>query len=145
MDEDYIITWMCMKYLALKSKMNPGKSNNPSIISHFGKPVKIRWRRWVNCKYLLDCTFVFYSASPPVSPLGHKSNAVYSRETEGQITRQIDQEVVELSMQRITAVTTCDHRRNEKQRGGRVRVTGGERERRGERSKNRWGGRDEEV
>lgn len=29
-------------------------------------------------------------------------------------------------MQRITAVTTCDHRRNEKQRGGRVRVTGGE-------------------
>lgn len=30
-------------------------------------------------------------------------------------TRQIDQEVLELSMQRITAATSCDHRRNENQ------------------------------
>ncbi|KAK2826453.1 hypothetical protein Q5P01_020667 [Channa striata] len=34
------------------------------------------------------------------------------------LTRQIDQEVVELSMQRITAVTTCDHRRS-RRRGDR--------------------------
>lgn len=54
------------------------------------------------------------------------SNAVYSRQTQGQITRQTDQGVAELSMQRITAVTSCDHRRNEKQGDG-VRVTGGER------------------
>lgn len=50
------------------------------------------------------------------------------REIHRQITRQIDQEVDELSMQRITAVTTCDHTRNERQ-GDRMRVTGGERER----------------
>lgn len=57
------------------------------------------------------------------------------REIHKQITRQIDQEVVELSMQRITAVTSCDHRRNRRQ-GGRKRVTGVARER--EKSKNRW-------
>lgn len=66
-----------------------------------------------------------------------ENDALYSRQTERKRKRdrQIDQEVVELSMQRITAVTTCDHRRNERQ-GDRTRVTGGERER-GERSKNR--------
>lgn len=57
-----------------------------------------------------------------------------------QISRQIDQEVVELSMQRITAVTTCDHRRNERQ-GDETGVTGGERKtermRERERCKNR--------
>lgn len=36
------------------------------------------------------------------------------RELLRQITRQIDQEVVELPMQRITAVATCDHRTNER-------------------------------
>lgn len=45
-----------------------------------------------------------------------------------QITRQIDQEVVELSVRRITAVTSCDHRRNERQ-ADRTGVTGRERER----------------
>lgn len=57
-----------------------------------------------------------------------ESDALYSRQTEREthrhITRQIDQEVVELSMQRITAATTCDHRGNEKQ-GDRARVTEG--------------------
>lgn len=45
------------------------------------------------------------------------------REIHRQITRQRDQEVGELSMQRITAVTTCDHRRSGRQ-GDRGRVTG---------------------
>lgn len=49
------------------------------------------------------------------------------RELLRQITRQIDQEVVELPMQRITAVTTCDHRTNER-KGDRERVTDVERE-----------------
>ena len=57
------------------------------------------------------------------------------------ITRQIDQEVVELSMQRITAVTTCDHRRRSERQGDRTRVTAGGREG-GRDAKNRWGGRD---
>ncbi|KAK2891975.1 hypothetical protein Q8A73_017640 [Channa argus] len=60
------------------------------------------------------------------------------RQTEGeihkQITRQIDQEVVELSMQRITAVTTCDHRRN-RRHGDRKKVTGVARERERERDR----------
>lgn len=41
------------------------------------------------------------------------------RQTEREILRQLirrkDQDVLELSMQRITAVTTCDHRGNERQ------------------------------
>lgn len=33
------VSAMCMQYRVLKSKMNPGNSNNPSIISHSAKPV----------------------------------------------------------------------------------------------------------
>lgn len=51
-----------------------------------------------------------------------------------QITRQIDQEVVELSMQGITAVTSRDHRRNRRQGDGK-RVTGVARAKGSEREK----------
>lgn len=50
------------------------------------------------------------------------------------------QKEVELSMQQITAVTSCDHRRNEKQ-GDRERVTAGEREREREADTGEEGGK----
>lgn len=45
---DLDVSAMWMQHRVLKSKMNPGKSYSPSIISHSGKPVKIRSRGRVN-------------------------------------------------------------------------------------------------
>lgn len=61
---------------------------------------------------------ILTSISLPLATIENDVLYTAGRQTERellrQITRQIDQEVVELPMQRITAVTTCDHRTNER-------------------------------
>lgn len=90
-------------------RMNAGKPIDPSIISHFGSQSKGgeegksgRFRSANGQHIWLFSTILrgsFTSRLPSRSSQAH-------------------QEVAELSMQRITAVTSCDHRRNEKREGG---------------------------
>lgn len=97
-------------HIASESKMNAGKSNNGCKEELPRQIVNIPQIALV-CPLLLLCFCDLPQrlfGRPPLLALG---------------TQQIDQEVLELSMQRITAATSCDHRRNENQgeRGRRKR------------------------
>lgn len=114
--------------------MVPCKGSNKLAASHFqqcevnkGQVGEGQDHGFVSVKSHRSCSFFPLSATRAIS--AHTQCGMMScrapqqgrqNETHTQISRQTDQEAAELSMQRIAAVTSCDHRRSRRQ-GGEMR------------------------
>lgn len=173
MDEDYIIAWMCMEEGTLLFKiphLNPGKSNNPSTISHLDKPMKMRWRIQVKedfkswrqllsakgsaTQYLWNCTFAFCpvssfllsaseAISPSISPPSHNREWCAIQQTDRKRDSQTDYQTDRSGGGWIIYAANHSSYNFTSQRereAGRQSKSD-----RGKEAKNRWGGREEEV
>lgn len=177
MDEDYIITWTCIEegtlHLFKIQHMNPGKSNNPSTISHFDKPMKTRWRIRVKedfkswrqllsakgsaTQYLWNCTFAFCSASsfllsaseaisPSISPLGHNREWCAAQQTDGETERETHRQITRQIDQEVVELSMQRiTAATTCDHRGNERQGDRARVTEGKKQKNRWGGREEEV